>query len=217
MNDGDKELAEVQRQHWQNTYTAHPGMYGEETSTTAVPAAQVCPAAGAQDVRELGAGHGRDALYSPREDSTAEAADSSPTGLQQRRQAAQAQGTAERVTTAVHDVCEPLPLADASMDAVFAHMPRADLTIDGTGLLCVTLLLRLRKQIEGAPAGTVVHVTATDPAAPLDLPAWCHMVGHDYLGPVPGNPLVYAIRLAADALPTLADAPWHPAPTSRRD
>ncbi|MER5496376.1 sulfurtransferase TusA family protein [Streptomyces sp. NPDC002561] len=87
-----------------------------------------------------------------------------------------------------------------------------DLTVDGTGLLCVTLLLRLRKQIDGAEPGTVVHVIATDPAAPLDLPAWCHMTGHHYLGPVPGAERpVYALRLAADALSTRADAPWHPA------
>ncbi|MFE6677768.1 sulfurtransferase TusA family protein [Streptomyces sp. NPDC057729] len=91
--------------------------------------------------------------------------------------------------------------------------PPADITVDGTGLLCVTLLLCLRRRIEKAPPGTVVHVIATDPAAPLDLPAWCHMVGHDYLGPVPDERPVYALRLAADARPTLPDAPWHPAPT----
>jgi tRNA 2-thiouridine synthesizing protein A len=51
----------------------------------------------------------------------------------------------------------------------------ADLTVDGTGLLCITLLLRLRAAIDTASPGTLVHVIATDPAAPLDLPAWCHM------------------------------------------
>ncbi|MEV4331254.1 sulfurtransferase TusA family protein [Streptomyces sp. NPDC049597] len=86
----------------------------------------------------------------------------------------------------------------------------ADLTVDGTGLLCVTLLIRLRKQIDGAPAGTVVHVIATDPAAPLDLPAWCHLTGHTYLGPVPGAQQVYALRLTAEALSTQPDAPWRP-------
>ncbi|QGV81982.1 sulfurtransferase TusA family protein [Streptomyces ficellus] len=89
----------------------------------------------------------------------------------------------------------------------------ADITVDGTGLLCVTLLLRLRRQIDGAAPGTVVHIIATDPAAPLDLPAWCHMTGHTYLGPVPGGTdrPVYALRLAAAARPTRPDAPWHPA------
>ncbi|MEV0181978.1 sulfurtransferase TusA family protein [Streptomyces sp. NPDC050625] len=89
--------------------------------------------------------------------------------------------------------------------------PAPDLTVDGTGLLCVTLLLKLRAAIDGAPPGTVVHVIATDPAAPLDLPAWCHMTGHDYLGPVPGDHPVYALRLAAGARLTRPDAPWHTA------
>jgi tRNA 2-thiouridine synthesizing protein A len=93
-----------------------------------------------------------------------------------------------------------------------SEIPAADLTVDGTGLLCVTLLLRLRKQIDAAEPDTVVHVIATDPAAPLDLPAWCHMTGHTYLGPVPGSDRpVYALRLAANARSTRPGAPWHPA------
>ncbi|MFE9331802.1 sulfurtransferase TusA family protein [Streptomyces sp. NPDC006925] len=90
-----------------------------------------------------------------------------------------------------------------------APTPAPAMIVDGTGLLCVTLLLRLRKQIDGAPPGTVVHVIATDPAAPLDLPAWCHMTGHHYLGPVAGEQPVYALRLTSDARPTMPDAPWH--------
>ncbi|MER5624377.1 sulfurtransferase TusA family protein [Streptosporangium sp. NPDC002544] len=84
-----------------------------------------------------------------------------------------------------------------------------DLTIDGTGLLCVTLLRRLRAAIDGAKPGTIVHVIATDPAAPLDLPAWCHITGHDYLGPVPSERPVYALRIAAGARPTQPGKPWH--------
>ncbi|MDG9694865.1 sulfurtransferase TusA family protein [Streptomyces sp. DH17] len=99
------------------------------------------------------------------------------------------------------------------MNPTSPDTPAPGITVDGTGLLCVTLLLRLRKEIDGAEPGTVVHVVATDPAAPLDLPAWCHMTGHHYLGPVPGadGRPVYALRLAVDPRPTQADAPWHPA------
>lgn len=55
-----------------------------------------------------------------------------------------------------------------------------------------------------------MHVIATDPAAPLDLPAWCHMTGHHYLGPVadPAERPVYALTLAAGARSTRPDAPW---------
>ncbi|MFI5520621.1 sulfurtransferase TusA family protein [Streptomyces platensis] len=90
------------------------------------------------------------------------------------------------------------------------HVAAADVTVDGTGLLCVALLLRLRAAIAEAEPGTVVQVIATDPAAPLDLPAWCHMTGHHYLGPVHEDPdgTVYALQLSADARPTRPDAPW---------
>ena len=66
-----------------------------------------------------------------------------------------------------------------------SNHPPTTLLIDGTGLLCVALLLRLRRHITAAPAGTLVHVIATDPAASLDLPAWCHLTGHHYLGRLP--------------------------------
>lgn len=122
MSEHEQELAEAQREHWQRTYGEHPGMYGEDPSESAVHAAEVFRAAGAVDVLELGAGHGRDALHFAREGFTVRATDFSPAGLDRLRETARAQGVEERVTTAVHDVREPLPLPDASVDAVFAHM-----------------------------------------------------------------------------------------------
>ncbi len=148
----EQELAEIQRQHWQGTYTVHPGMYGEEPSAPAVRAAEVFRAAGARDVLELDAGHGRDALYFAAEGFTVQAADFSEIGLEQLRRASLARGLEGQVTTAVHDVREPLPLADASVDAVFAHM-----------LLCMALST---KEIHAAvdeigrvlrPGGTLVY------------------------------------------------------------
>lgn len=118
----DKDLAGTQRAHWQDTYTEHPGMYGDRPSQPAVHAAAVFRAAGASHVLELGAGHGRDALFFAREGFTVRAADFSAVGLEQLRGAAQAQNVAERVTTLVHDVRDPLPLPDDCVDAVFAHM-----------------------------------------------------------------------------------------------
>lgn len=93
------------------------------------------------------------------------------------------------------------------------------ITVDGTGMLCVALLLHLRKHIDGRPPGTLVHVIATDPAAPLDLPAWCHLTGHAYLGLLAadnGEAPTYAVRLTARPAPTHPDAPWHAASPSSR-
>jgi SAM-dependent methyltransferase len=122
MSAEHNELAEAQRHHWQQTYAAHPGMYGQAPSAPAAHAAQVFTAAGTHNVLELGSGQGRDALYFAREGFTVRATDFSPIGLEQLRTAAVRQETTERIVTAVHDVRDPLPMPDRSVDAVFAHM-----------------------------------------------------------------------------------------------
>jgi tRNA 2-thiouridine synthesizing protein A len=84
-------------------------------------------------------------------------------------------------------------------------------TVDGTGLLCVRLLLKLRGVLDALPAGTLVHVTTTDPAAPLDLPAWCDLTGHRYRGRLAdADPPTHAVVVAEDPRPTRPDRPWHP-------
>ncbi|MCG7287310.1 sulfurtransferase TusA family protein [Cellulomonas sp. ACRRI] len=86
--------------------------------------------------------------------------------------------------------------------------------VDGGDLGCARLLVLLRARARELPPGTVVHLTTSDPVAPIDLPAWCRMTGHRYLGPVPDGPppATYAIEVAADARPTDPDRPWHVAP-----
>ncbi|MFI8849920.1 class I SAM-dependent methyltransferase [Streptomyces sp. 891-h] len=121
-DDPERELADVQREHWQHTYDAHPDMYGQQPSAPARHARAAFRAAGAEHILELGAGHGRDTLFFAREGFTVQATDFSATGLEQLQQAARDQGIADRVTTVVHDVREPLPLPDTSVDGVFAHM-----------------------------------------------------------------------------------------------
>ncbi|WP_328369606.1 class I SAM-dependent methyltransferase [Streptomyces sp. NBC_00457] len=116
----DEALAREQRRHWQRTYAGHPDLYGDEPSAPAVYAAELFRRTGAHEVLELGAGHGRDALYFAREGFAVHATDFSAEGLEQL--SARAAGSGLSVTTTVHDVRETLPLPDASEDGVFAHM-----------------------------------------------------------------------------------------------
>ncbi|MFG1852578.1 sulfurtransferase TusA family protein [Actinomadura geliboluensis] len=83
--------------------------------------------------------------------------------------------------------------------------------IDGGDRSCVRLLLELRGHLADLAPGTVVHLIASDPAAPIDLPAWCHLTGHGYLGPVEAaaSP-TYALQVAADPRPTSPESPWRP-------
>lgn len=89
--------------------------------------------------------------------------------------------------------------------------PPADLVLDGGDQRCVTLLITLRQAIRSLPDGAIIHLIATDPAAPIDLPAWCHLTGHSYLGTLeraPSRP-AYAVRVCAGAQDTDPARPWH--------
>ncbi|MFJ4654474.1 methyltransferase domain-containing protein [Nocardia sp. NPDC088792] len=114
-------LSTDQREHWQHAYGAHPHMYGDQPSAPALHAVEVFRAAGARDVLELGAGQGRDSLYFAQRGFTVQATDFSDVGLEQLRDRAAAEGL-NTLRTMVVDVRDPLPQADASVDAVFAHM-----------------------------------------------------------------------------------------------
>ena len=85
------------------------------------------------------------------------------------------------------------------------------IVIDGGDRACVSLLIELRAHLGTLPAGTRVHLYASDPAAPIDLPAWCHLTGHAYLGPLPGPRPAYGLEVAAAPARTRPDRPWHPA------
>lgn len=82
--------------------------------------------------------------------------------------------------------------------------------LDGADLGCARLLILLRNHATRLPAGAIVHLTTSDPVAPIDLPAWCRMTGHGYLGPVttPGHP-TYAIQVTDQPVPTHRHKPWH--------
>lgn len=90
----------------------------------------------------------------------------------------------------------------------------ADLVVDGGDRSCGELLLVLHRQIRGLAAGAVVELVAHDPIAPIDLPVWCHLTGHRYLGTVPGRPVHHLIEISADPAPVRADRPWHREPVA---
>jgi TusA-related sulfurtransferase len=56
------------------------------------------------------------------------------------------------------------------------------LVIDAVGRLCPMPVILLARRIEEVQLGDVVAVRADDPAARVDVPAWCRMRGHEYLG-----------------------------------
>ncbi|MGW7679679.1 class I SAM-dependent methyltransferase [Kribbella sp. NPDC054772] len=122
MKTGHVELARAQQERWESAYARQPRLHGSEPSVAARWAAEAFGAAGIDDVLELGAGHGRDAFFLARQGLSVHATDFSEAALDQLRQEAQRAGLDDRVTAALHDVRDPLPPADATVDAVFANL-----------------------------------------------------------------------------------------------
>ena len=93
------DLASSQLEHWQESYSGHPGMYGDRPSGAARSAADVVHGAGATDILELGSGPGRDALFFACSGFAVQAVDFSSVTLTQLRDASRAANLDALVST----------------------------------------------------------------------------------------------------------------------
>ena len=72
-------------------------------------------------------------------------------------------------------------------------LPGPDLVLDCLGRPCPVPVLELARALLTLPPGTVVEVVSDDPAALVDIPAFCRLRGHTHLGARPqpvGNGLL---------------------------
>ncbi len=70
------------------------------------------------------------------------------------------------------------------------------LVLDCRGQRCPLPVIELARRIGEVGLGEVVAVLADDPAARVDVPAWCRMRGQEYAGETTGDTGVphYAVR-----------------------
>lgn len=61
-------------------------------------------------------------------------------------------------------------------------MSHPDLELDCRNLVCPMPVIELGRRIGEVEVGQVVAVVADDPAARVDVAAWCRMRGHEYVG-----------------------------------
>lgn len=55
-------------------------------------------------------------------------------------------------------------------------------TVDSRGKRCPAPVIDLARAMVDAAEDEVVDVLADDPAAATDIPAWCRLRGHEFLG-----------------------------------
>ena len=56
--------------------------------------------------------------------------------------------------------------------------PHVDEEWNAGDLGCGELVLELRERLGRILPGQIIKVTARDPGAPADMPAWCRLTGH---------------------------------------
>lgn len=54
--------------------------------------------------------------------------------------------------------------------------------LDARHLLCPLPVIRTQNRVAALPVGAVLEVLATDPGVLQDIPAWCRVHGHQFLG-----------------------------------
>lgn len=87
------------------------------------------------------------------------------------------------------------PAGSAGPDSKADASVLADAVWDAGDMGCGDLVLELRLRLRAMKPGEVLRVTARDPGAPEDLPAWCGLTGHAM---VSANHPVYLIRRKED-------------------
>lgn len=60
--------------------------------------------------------------------------------------------------------------------------PPRTLEVDCRGLLCPQPIIELAQRLHDVDVGELIAITAEDPAARYDVPAWCRMRGQEYVG-----------------------------------
>jgi len=76
---------------------------------------------------------------------------------------------------------DTVPAAAALEAAPCTVTPAADTEWDAGEIGCGELVLALRLRLRAMVPGSILKLTARDPGAPEDLPAWCGLTGHTLL------------------------------------
>ena len=60
--------------------------------------------------------------------------------------------------------------------------------VDALGRRCPVPVIELAGHVGDVAVGEVLAVLSDDPASGVDIPVWCRMKGHEYVGSEPAEP-----------------------------
>ena len=118
----EKKCLNNQAQHWENTFSTRPMMFGNSPSIAAIKAAVTYKNAGLTNILELGAGQGRDTIFFAQNGFHVQALDYCQSGVDSIIKQANILGLDQRISVKIHDVRKSLPFKNDSVDGCFSHM-----------------------------------------------------------------------------------------------
>ena len=113
---------DAQREHWDRTLSERADRFGAEASEPARATADRLRRERLTTVLEIGAGQGRDALFFAEMGFEVHALDYAASAIETINRKARQAGLSAGTAAAHHDVREPLPFPDRSLDACYSHM-----------------------------------------------------------------------------------------------
>jgi SAM-dependent methyltransferase len=116
------EILNLQRQHWDNTFSHKSDFFGKEPSESAQKAAEMFKREGKNKILELGGGQGRDTLFFAANGFQVTTLDYSESAIQAITEKAQAVGLSQSIVARQHDVRNSLPFEAETFEACYSHM-----------------------------------------------------------------------------------------------
>jgi len=116
------EILNLQRQHWDDTFSRKFDFFGNGPSEPAQIAAEMFKQEGKSKILELGCGQGRDTFFFAANGFQVNTLDYSESAIQAITEKAQAVGLSQSIIARQHDIRNPLPFEAESFDACYSHM-----------------------------------------------------------------------------------------------
>ena len=118
----NKEYLNNQEQHWENTFSTRPKMFGDSPSSAAIKAAETFKKAGLTKILELGGGQGRDTIFFAQSGFQIQVLDYCQSGVDSIIKQANRLGLTRSITATIHDARKKIPFKNESFDGCFSHM-----------------------------------------------------------------------------------------------